>query len=223
MFPGNDIVSSLIAVQMGGTGGGVISLHDLFLQQETIVEVPLIGDYKQIFKWLPDNTSQMVNYQYIDYTNSTPAGHLFALWQIAHYKPAAIGMYRGEEYLGISMGPFGMHMQCYTIYSPNSDNTVTFLSQEDTLKQIYDYTPPEIISYNYSTINMSPLYFRADIERKEYDESGNLNARIYNAQLTLSGFGQFATLVQPYADSDHIAACIDEYARLCNAKYHELN
>ena len=28
----NDIVSSLIAVQMGGTGGGVISLHYLFFQ-----------------------------------------------------------------------------------------------------------------------------------------------------------------------------------------------
>ena len=224
MFPGNDIVSSLIAVQMGGTGGGVISLHDLFLQQETIVEVPLIGDYKQIFKWLPDYAGQTVNYQFSDYSNNTPEGHLFAVSQINHYKPCAVGMYKGDEYLGLNM-LFGCFTRCYTRYSPNSDYTQTYLSQNDVLKRVYDYPTPKMEDnkYNGSNVTVPYLYCKADVERTTYTESGIMTKTDVTETINLPGFGSFYTLLYPYADSDRIAACIVEYARLCNAKYHELN
>ena len=222
MFPGNDIVSSLIAVQMGGTGGGVISLHDLFLQQETIVEVPLIGDYKQIFKWLPDYAGQTVNYQFSDYSNNTPEGHWFAVWEINHYKPYAVGMYRGDEYIGISM-LYGMNISCPTIYSPNSDYTSTYLSEKNILKLLYDYSEPTAPSYSYNGMLINYMTFKADIERTTYTESGTMTKNDVTKTIYLPSFGAFQSMQYPYADSDRIAACIVEYARLCNAKYHELN
>lgn len=220
----NDIVSSLIAVQMGGTGGGVISLHDLFLQQEAIVEVPLIGDYKQIFKWLPDYAGYTATYSYSDYSNSAPEGHLFALYSINQCKPYAVGIYKGDEYLGITLLN-SCFTRCATIYSPNSDYTQTYLSRNDVLKRIYDYPTPKMEdnSYQYSYAEVPYLYCKAEIERTTYTESGVMTKSNVTETMNLPGFGNFSYVVYPYADSDRIAACIDEYARLCNAKYHELN
>ena len=53
MFPGNDIVSSLIAVQMGGTGGGGVTsdIFELIESLEPYVVMPVFNDYYyKIFK-----------------------------------------------------------------------------------------------------------------------------------------------------------------------------
>ena len=53
MFPGNDIVSSLIAVQMGGTGGGGVTsdIFELIESLEPYVVMPVFDDYYyKIFK-----------------------------------------------------------------------------------------------------------------------------------------------------------------------------
>lgn len=216
------IAGYLLGLSDSGGGGGPVNLHEIFLNQPTALEAPLVGEYRQVFKLMPDNCGQIASYQYSDYTNDTPEGHLFALWQIAHTKPYTIGTFRGDEYLGINL-IMGMNTGCYTIYQPNSDYTQVYLSQDDVLKNIYDYKLGENITYNYQSMQIGYQTAKADIERTKYTESGNMTKEDITVTLNLSALGVFNCTYFPYVGYDRMTECANEYARLCNAKYHELN
>ncbi len=213
MFPGNDIVSSLIAVQMGGTGGGTISLHDLFLQQETVMEVPLIGGYKQVFKWLPDNTVKTQDLSYSWYNDN----NLIYISSIQKYKPCAIGVFKNEEYLGLSS--FGnIDTNCYSRYVLKSDYTEAYLQYDSGVTEIHEYTGTPYTAYYPNYIAVWGIYLPTIVYENRYDESGDVRKGMGSSQINLPTFGTFYNgITFPYASADIVSDRINEYVHLCYA------
>lgn len=199
------------------SGGGVSDIHEIYLAQTPVLTFEPFEGYSFRMCAMPDSFRQSDRYMFSDYTNSTPEGHFFALAYIYSQKPFAAGFFKDDEYYGIVQ--LANISAGYTIYNPNSDYTGTYLSYKETPVSTADY---EIysISYDYSHIT---TYTRCKATYETVSrstEGGELQKGVVTKNMNLLSMGSLTYMMYPYAGAEKLDACIRDYAKLCNQKYH---
>ena len=177
MFPGNDIVSSLIAVQMGGTGGGTIAVPDIinyFLGKAPEDEITLIPGYTVKLWSVPDGLFYTwdIGMSYAtDTTDNTSHAYLGNKLK-NHY--IMLGVFKSDTLL--YMFPHRLarrNAENYTLIAPVAENpdVITYKSSEGEYTLDGYHITWQSISRNYVDINVSTDF---TIIEKYYDRNGNI-------------------------------------------------
>lgn len=176
----NDIVSSLIAVQMGGTGGGGVTsdILDVFEQQTPIIDIPLFGDYRFSLVKLPEGYYYPI--QRI-YEETTRGSEKVFYESMRYYNSSWIrGYWQNKTLLYVDW--VNWNTGDYSIYSWSLDaNNTPYLSQKD----IYSF-PDIAVTYMGATstgqfnINFAFEYIQS---RTIYNSDGEITNK-YSRKIT---------------------------------------
>ena len=174
MFPGNDIVSSLIAVQMGGTGGGTIAVPDIinyFLEKAPECEVTLIPGYTAKLWIAPDGMFYTWdNYTSIYWNSDNTEGRACVDQKIIRAQ-LIIGVFHGDTLMYI------IPQDRTPVKQQDLYNRI-----DDTSFELYRYVSYVYNVSNYRLTNSGvnqygvSLKFLLDYTRQniEYDKDGNI-------------------------------------------------
>ena len=218
-----DIISGLVAVQMGGGGNVTVSdIHEVFKQQDILGNFELIGDYTVEIRQMPSDYIFTKVKGYSDWIFDD-GSYTFAVSNVSEYNVYANGIYRKEEYLGL------MELRQLSVrsesYSWNDTNTGTWLSKEY-LTQYGTELTAGTASYN-RTGGMQ-LYVSADRTAitNTYNEQGQVvDTQTVSDNIAIHGvnIGGSYWIRYPAVGADTCEAYMGEFMRITNAKYHEIN
>ena len=174
MFPGNDIVSSLIAVQMGGTGGGTIAVPDIinyFLEKAPECEVTLIPGYTAKLWIAPDGMFYTWDNRTSIYWNSDNTEGRACVDQKIIRAYIIIGVFHGDTLMYImpqDRSPV-KQQDLYNRIDATSFDVYRYVSY------VYDVSNYRLTNYKISTdgvvIRLLLDYTRQNIS---YDKDGNI-------------------------------------------------
>ena len=116
MFPGNDIVSSLIAVQMGGTGGISSDMIEIFLKQPVMFSVNLNDGFSVKVVEAPDGALTDWNCTLSNYKANDGKYYSYQT-QYEHKRYYLAGVFQGDMLLWIKRADIVMKKESRTYYS----------------------------------------------------------------------------------------------------------
>ena len=217
MFPGNDIVSSLIAVQMGGTGGGGVTsdMLDVFEQQTPIIDIPLFGDYRFSLVKLPEGYYYPIQRMYAETTNGSEK--VFYEYQRYYNSAWARGYWQNKTLLYVDYIIYNQFDYSYYSWSLDANN-IPYLYQKDI------YSTPEIEVSSLQAANNGRFYINLKAKysrsRTEYNSEGEITGE-YNSEFTAKPSFQFGTVDWYYTrfKGNELMNKIDEVAHDIYAEY----
>lgn len=217
MFPGNDIVSSLIAVQMGGTGGGGVTsdILDVFEQQTPIIDIPLFGDYRFSLVKLPEGYYYPIQRSYQETTNDSEK--IFYEYQRDYNSAHARGFWQNTTLLYVDYILYNQFD--YSVYSWNLDGNYSPYLSRKTI-----YSAPEIEVSSLQAGNNARFYInlkaKYSLIRTEYNSDGETTGE-YKSENASNKYYQFNTCDWWYTrfKGEELMNKMDEVAHDIYAEY----
>ena len=181
MFPGNDIVSSLIAVQMGGTGGGgTIAVPDIinyFLGKAPEDEITLIPGYTVKLWSVPDGlfyTWDIGMGYAIDTTDNTSHAYMQCKFKLDYIM---LGVFKNDTLLYMFPHRLGRKSGTnYNLIAPVTENPDMITYKKSEVKYTLDgyHITWDRISSDYVSVNTFTDFTITDID---YDIDGNITSK----------------------------------------------
>ena len=179
MFPGNDIVSSLIAVQMGGTGGGGVTsdMLDVFEQQTPIIDIPLFGDYRFSLVKLPEGYYYPIQRSYQETTNGSEK--VFYENQRYYHTALAMGFWQGETLLYVDSIVFDFWDYKSESWNINHETNTPYLSNRTAVDTPDIKETSVSIGGTNAKVNIT-IKYTIQQHQTAYNESGEITGQYDN-------------------------------------------